>query len=112
MTWCKLIDLPEDNIFRGAVLRFPAKYPYEDIVDFMVFDPSEDGKGMGLITSSGYKSGLICVVLPLESGERAISKSWLLDNWKYWVYPDCDVSEVFVIVNYPEPSLPDRDMDN
>lgn len=88
--------------FLGGVFRFPAKYPYEDIVDFMIFNPNEEGKGLGLITSSGYKAGLISVVLPVEAGEKCICKDWLLKNWKKWVYPEC---EVYVSVNYPEPEI-------
>ena len=35
--WQKLIDFKEDTIRLGSVLRLPAQYPYESVVEFMVF---------------------------------------------------------------------------
>ncbi|RJF93198.1 Imm45 family immunity protein [Sphingomonas cavernae] len=100
----RLIKFESDVIVRGSVIRFPAKWPYEDIVDFMVFDPLECDTGMGLIVSSGYKGGLISVILPKESEiRRSISAKWLKENWKKWVYPECSVDDVYVCEGYPVP---------
>ncbi|OED47515.1 hypothetical protein ACH42_02875 [Endozoicomonas sp. (ex Bugula neritina AB1)] len=102
----KLIDSGANSFVRGTVFRLPGKFPYEDLVDFMVFEPSDPDRGQGLIVSSGYKAGLILVLLPKESSIKegkyylAIEKNWLITNWAHWVYPECDVSEVYVSEGY------------
>jgi len=110
MLWKMFTDINDKNICRGSVFRVKGTRPYEEIVDFMVYDPQEDDEGMGLIVSSGYKAGLILVILPKESigyGEsRSISKDWLMENWTNWVYPECGVSDVLYINNYPSPAVP------
>lgn len=104
MNWIRLIDSKEEYLSRGAVLRAKGSFPYEALVDFMVFEPSESGLGQGLIVTTGYKAGLILVVLPADScgdgGGRSIDKQWLVNNWEKWVYPDCKVSEVYMLENY------------
>lgn len=102
--WIKLIDFEGDHICRGSILRFPAKWPYENIVDFMVFDPLDSDKGMGFIVSSGYKGGLISVILPKESDlNLSISAKWLKNNWNHWVYPECNLSDVYLCEGYQVP---------
>ncbi|WNJ95686.1 Imm45 family immunity protein [Vibrio ruber] len=97
----KLVDSPTEQIYRGSVLRFPATHPYEKFVDFMVFEQHQDNtRGMGLIVTSGYKAGLISIVLPSESGKTSVDKAWLIANWNKWVYPDCNVEDVYLIDCY------------
>jgi len=44
----KLIDLEESSLFRGNVFRLPARHPYEEFVDFMLFDThSEERRATG-----------------------------------------------------------------
>jgi hypothetical protein len=88
------------------VLRLPGKDPYEDVVDFMIFDPHEKGFGMGFIVATGYKAGIIRNILPKESmsaGTKLISTQWLVENWEKWVYEDCSVNDVYVVGKYPPP---------
>ncbi len=80
MKWQKLEDLNERAIHCGAIIRCPAKYPYEQVVDFIVCNLLEDARGMSLVVASGYKSGLVLVSLPTESKfseGSAISAQWL-----------------------------------
>ena len=106
MKWIKLTNSDAEWFSHGTVFRLPGKYPYADLVDFMVFEPSEPDRGQGLMVSSGYKAGLILVLLPKESSikeaqsYRSIEKNWLIANWSRWVYPECDVSEVYVSEGY------------
>lgn len=96
----KLIELENKSISRGMVFRLPAQWPYESFVDFMVIDFIDSH---GFIVSSGYKAGLILVQLPEESNSTefvGIDTKWLIDNWASWVYPECDVNDVFVIERY------------
>ncbi|MGN8171864.1 Imm45 family immunity protein [Agrobacterium cavarae] len=51
-------------MFRGNVLRLPAKYPYEERVDFIIFETRFDERRYGLMVSSGYKAGIPLVYLP------------------------------------------------
>lgn len=53
------------------------------------------------MVTSGYKAGLTLVKLPQECNESGgISKFWVINNWSKWIYPDCDVSEVFILNGY------------
>jgi len=83
MKWVKLVDSEANAYPHGTIFRLRGKYPYEDTVDFMVFDPQVEDKNQSLIVSSGYKAGLILVHLPKESGRLAIEKDWLVNNWAY-----------------------------
>ena len=99
MKWIRLSEIEDQSLRRGAILRFPAKYPYEDVVDFMVFDPVATGRGLGLIVDSGQKAGLILVLLPEEScfkNRHGLSTRWLRENWEKWVYPETKMKHVYV----------------
>ena len=81
----------------GTVLRFPAAWPYEDRVDFMVVNFPER---CGLVVTTGYKSGLIAIILPAEAmpdRQIAISAAWLARNWTTWVWPAGDAALVQVL---------------
>lgn len=102
-----LIDYPEKSIFRGAVFRFPAKFPYEDLVEFLVFEQSDENRGFGLMVISGYKSGLVANILPRESlsiDGMGIDTEWLKENWCKWVYSNASPEDVIVI---PERTIAD-----
>jgi hypothetical protein len=97
----KLIDSKNNCIARGEILRVKGKYPYEELVDFMVFETMEKNTPYGLMVTSGYKAGLILVYLPEVSNvSGGLDKNWVVSNWKQWIYPDCDVSEVCLIDGY------------
>ncbi|PAU53600.1 hypothetical protein BZL41_23160 [Pseudomonas sp. PIC25] len=106
----RLIDLKENFIWHGNVLRLPGKYPYEKFVDFMVYETQDKDRPYGLIVTSGYKAGLILVQLPRECSSTeggGIRKDWLVSNWEKWIYPDCNVAEVNFIDRYEaRPILP------
>jgi hypothetical protein len=107
--WKKLINFKEETIRLGTVFRLPAQYPYEKVVEFLVFEPNDANYGLGLMVRSGYKAGLTLVILPLESqptNQRGLSTQWLITNWQKWVYPDCAVKHVW-LNEYPKiPRLP------
>ncbi|KWS27224.1 hypothetical protein CCL11_07375 [Pseudomonas syringae] len=98
----KLVDFKGDAIYRGNILRVCGKYPYEEFVDFMFFEAKLTGSTYGLMVVSGYKAGLILVYLPNEclAEDGGIDKAWLVKNWSNWIYPDCDVSDVYWIEMY------------
>ena len=104
MKWIKLIETEAPRFYRGMVFRLPGKYPYEVWVDFMIYiPPITQETGLGLMVISGYKRGNTLVILPHEStveGHKCIEKNWLIKNWENWVYPDCDVSEVYISEGY------------
>lgn len=109
MIWHPLTSLTTQAIPHGALLRFAARHPYEDVVDLMVFDPQDYSSGLGLIVASGYKAGLILVLLPPESREKtnSLSANWLIKNWRKWVYPSTNPNSVFVAIHgRPKPRLP------
>lgn len=91
--WKKICNTNADDIFWiGTVFRLNAKYPYEKIVDFMLVQYPDAESGFALIVTSGHKSGLMVVVLPVESlyksDAHVISAKWLMENWKKWVYEE------------------------
>lgn len=57
----------------------------------------------GLIVSSGNKAGLTLISLPLESCSkegRVLSTGWVLKNWEIWIYPECNIENVYIIEQY------------
>ncbi|MFB7212395.1 hypothetical protein [Streptomyces sp. NPDC056255] len=56
MKWTLLSEHPEE-IAHGAVFQFPARWPYEETVEFMLAElpPGADDR-MGLIVTTGYKA--------------------------------------------------------
>ena len=112
MKWQKVTELKyTDVLWQGALIRLPSSYPYESVADFMLASTPSDG-GLSLIVISGYKSGGINIVFPREScadGTRALSVSWLQDNWDEWISPQCDINQAWVCLDgYPAPeTLPD-----
>ncbi|MFT3989462.1 Imm45 family immunity protein [Aestuariivirga sp.] len=97
MKWLALTACGDAPLGHGALLRCPGSYPHECVVDLLVYDPNDAGRGMGLMVDSGYKAGLALVILPLESGAgRSIDPHWLRQNWKSWVYPSSALKDVWV----------------
>lgn len=96
----KLIDYKNKSIKRGTIFRLPAVWPYEEWVDFMVIDLFETH---GLVVSSGHKAGLILISLPIESASiegRVLSTEWVITNWAKWIYPECNVEDVYILDGY------------
>ncbi len=101
MNWQPLINIEKTAIGRGYVFRFPAGYPFGDIVDFMVIEEHDAPIGLKLICSTGYHAGQTELILPAESGEKcALSTKWLIENWQKWVFPNCKVDSVKYIECY------------
>ncbi|MBC3486938.1 Imm45 family immunity protein [Pseudomonas kermanshahensis] len=104
----KLIEHPEGIVSNGTILRFPAKWPYEDTVDLMLTSIPDDESGFGLVVTTGQKAGLILVRLPAECESqlgRGVRLEWLIANWEKWIYPECNVSEVRLLEHYPAASI-------
>lgn len=101
-----LIQLTDDVLSHGTVFRFPAAWPYEAMVDLMLFDNPDEERPHGLMVTTGQKAGLILVLLPPESAHpqrRGVRTEWLVTQWGYWVYPECPVEQVQVLRRYPAP---------
>jgi hypothetical protein len=99
----KLRDLVDERIRRGSIFRTKAKWPYEDVVDFMVIQTYDSTRPYGLIVSSGYKAGLTLVHLPIESladDRMGLSTRWIRENWQHWIYPDSAVVDVYFSKGY------------
>ena len=97
----KLINYHED-IERGMIVRCRGKYPYEDVVDFLICESYDSSVGYTLMVATGYKAGLRFVVLPKESissgnSGYAISTKWLIENWSKWGYADCPIEDVWIV---------------
>lgn len=94
--WIKLTELSEKSLVRGALLKFPAKYPFENEVVMMVCQ-SPDKEGLCLITITGHKAGKNCYQqLPESEVSMNIPAHWLIENWHKWIYPECDVKDVLI----------------
>ena len=102
----KLVNYHSD-LRHGAVFRFPGSYPHEKYVDLMLVEfPSSDRK-YGFVVSTGYKAGLILVMLPQEAElehSAGVSRQWVIDNCNKWIYETCSVDDVYVDKNYPVPA--------
>lgn len=108
-TWRPLSEIEATSLWSGTVFRFPATWPYEAFVDYMlVSDQGDEGAKLKLLATTGYKGGSmnICAMFPPEayvSGAVAISSDWLKANWSEWVYDACKMSEVYVSTGYTAP---------
>lgn len=94
--WKKLVELTANSFSRGTLIKFPAEYPFEKEVIMMISE-SPDGKGLCLITITGYKAGINCYQkFPELDIQVEIKATWLLDNWNKWVWPEGDVNDVWI----------------
>lgn len=102
MNWIRFEEIDEERMYRGVVFRFPAKHPFEKIVDFMIIEEHESPTGFKLICSTGYHAGQTELVFPAEAKheEGGISVNWVKLNWQKWVYPECNLCEVMYLENY------------
>ena len=115
MKWESLLSVEDATVFRGALFRFPAKWPFEDVVDFMLFDTPSSDSGYGFLAASGYHGGRIEVLLPEEAryktenpegSDHAIDTKWLQRNWRKWIY-DVSPRKVKVCIGgRPKPRMP------
>ena len=106
MRWRKLLDWPEEELWRGTVFRLlRSNWPHEVPVDLMLVTSEESPSGFALMVATGYKAGARSWLLPASARAKgkvsAISRAWLIKNWARRVYVGCPVSEVRVIANYP-----------
>ena len=96
----RLIDCKRKELWRGTIFRFNGKYPFENIVDFMLVDIPYVESSFALICISGYYAGACECCLPKEAknaGTHSISTDWLIKNWNKWVYSECSVNDVLVL---------------
>ncbi|WP_268947880.1 Imm45 family immunity protein [Pseudomonas fulva] len=61
-----LLECSNEVFRRGTVFRAKGSYPYEEVVDFMVFETLDEDCRFGLMVTTGYKAGLPLVWLPRE----------------------------------------------
>lgn len=116
----KLINYKVPYLTRGTIFRLPAKWPYENFVDFMILEASYTFKLLtdekiptfSVTASTGYHGGHLFAVLPDEAivnvneemattynlkVAQVLKTDWFIENWTDWIYPDCDVKDVYVI---------------
>lgn len=80
--WKKLIDISNDDICRGGLLKFDSDYPFEKQVIMMFCEvPNELGQ-FGLIAITGSKAGINpYFVFPEHIVNENKIKDWLIENW-------------------------------
>ena len=103
MNWRSLTTCGKDLFGRGVVFRFPAKQPFEKVVDFMIIEEHDSPTFYKIICSSGYHAGQTELVFPAEAKHESggISVDWLKKNWSLWVYPECELANVNYVDCYP-----------
>jgi hypothetical protein len=106
MRWRKLSSWPDEQLWRGTVLRMlKSQYPYEVPVDVMLVQSHSSSSGFSLIVTSGYHAGSILRELPasaLAGGQtRAISRTRLQEYWQSEIYEACPVTAVRIVAGYP-----------
>ena len=97
-----LTDYQKTMLWSGTVFRFPAKYPFESTVDFMLVDYPDTESCFAIYCVSGYHAGKLELLLPQEArgpaGTISISTRWMVENWTKWIYSECLASDVEVIL--------------
>ena len=104
MDWHRLPDYPDEQLWRGTVLRsLVSEYPYEAPVDFMLVS-SDAPCGLAVVVSTGSKAGSLLVQLPSEArgapDSSSVSRDWLAANWEKWVTDKCPPEQVLVSKHY------------
>lgn len=105
----RLIEWRAGDLGNGCVFRFAAQWPYESVVDLLLVSMPDDFSQFGLVVATGHKAGLLLVRLPKECESAqsvGVRHEWLVSNWSTWVYPECDVADVWLVRRYPVPVLP------
>lgn len=92
--------LEDGAVYRGALFMFDAHYPFEEKAIVMLCE-NRGSKSFpfNLVTITGYKSGINPLQnLPAECRHPngGLDLLWLINNWGRWIYPDCDVSNVYI----------------
>lgn len=98
--WLRLEENKTISLTRGALVRFPASYPFEEEVVMMVCDSSLGNHTLGLITISGYHAGFNCHSSFPDSTQNenaTISAQWLYDNWQHWVWQEGSPEDVWIL---------------
>ncbi|MBU1640493.1 MAG: hypothetical protein KKG53_08410 [Proteobacteria bacterium] len=100
--WETFADNKQVQFHRGIIFRFPAKHPFESVVDYLLINDHYAPADYSLMCSTGHQAGTIKLRLPEESmhADGGISVQWLKDNWQKWVYKDCKVEDVKFIEEY------------
>ena len=97
MNWTKLTEFNKEFLSRGALLKFPAKYPFESHVVMMICEgPERNFNCKCLLTITGHKSGINPYVVFPESPDGNLRRNWLIENWNKWVWPDGNITDVLI----------------
>lgn len=77
----RLIDSAPIQI--GQRFRCKGKYPYEDVVDFMVVKSLKDASSRQLLVTSGFMAGIVHCDIPKEAVNDwgAIDRAWMIEHW-------------------------------
>ena len=114
--WRPLSEIEATSLWSGTVFRFPAKWPYEAFVDYMLISDAGHGRNeLKLLVTTGHKGGSMNILtqFPPEAyvaGAIAIRSDWLKANWCEWVYDQCRMCEVYVSLGYAAPVVPSGNM--
>ena len=102
MNHTRLLDIEKLAFGRGWIFRCnKAAYPYESKVEFILSEEADSPSGLAFMVISGYKAGCTLVHLPKEAliPKEGIGKQWLIDNWSYWIYPECPIEDILIFRN-------------
>jgi hypothetical protein len=98
--WLRLEASKNGTLARGALIKFPASYPFEEEVVMMVCETSNTHSSLGLITITGYKAGINpYVAFPdlAQNVDDTVGAQWLYDNWQHWVWPEGSPDDVWIL---------------
>ena len=97
MIWAKLIDFEKDFLKRGCLLKFPAKYPFENQVVMMVSEGFGNSSETCLVSITGHKAGINpYVIFPSSELPNGLEKRWLVKNWNHYVWEEGNIKDVLV----------------
>lgn len=101
MKWETLVTTANQALYRGNVFRCCPKQTGD--MDLLLMDNPDSPSGFSLVRCCGYKSGLVLVHLPttalVSTGEKAVSRDWMIANWDHWVAMG-SIATVAVVSHY------------
>jgi hypothetical protein len=100
MKWQRLIDLKDDYIKVGTFFKFhPCDFfAGERVIEVIMCPSSSDYAAFEFFVTAGYESGTRLTFVPIDMAEKCdhLKKSWLIENWYRYMYPESNLSDVYV----------------
>ncbi|MDY7575716.1 Imm45 family immunity protein [Actimicrobium sp. CCI2.3] len=100
MNWIKLVDFEDEYLKIGTFLKFhPCDFfAGERVIEVIMCPSSSNYAAFEFFVTAGHESGKRLSFVPIVKVDKCdyLEKSWLLENWYRYIYPESNLSDVYV----------------